>query len=331
MFRISKIFAILSGIASLLGFGVSIVFTYSALTSNIESEFKDIIVLLSISMTILLFSVVFIFAYYFKEVENLNYLPKENLSLKIDLKRVEILVKNMSEYIHNISHYYRNLFLQIEDILKEPDDKNIKETLELFDKFLNTLTSNLQSFFTLFTGDNCAVTIKVTNYNSPNFTLENMLVKTFYRDPISYRKRKKSDYLPNANIKIYKIEDNTAFKVISSPKWKNTTYLCDDLRKRWENGEYENKTYGWMNLYNATAVVPIARRIDDTSRRILGFLCVDNFAGNLANSTVENFLSGIADMLYPLFHKYEKLVNLSNERGIFNERAKAFSEWNYSN
>jgi hypothetical protein len=37
----------------------------------------------------------------------------------------------------------------------------------------------------------------------------------------------------------------------------------------------------------------------------------------------------MADMLYPLFEKYETIAKLSQEKGIFNERAKAFTDWNY--
>lgn len=321
----ARIFGVISGFASILGLGMSIALTYMALTSDIKTEFREIIVILSISTTILLLSVVFLFVYYFREVDKLSTLPRENLALKLNLKRNEILVKNTSEYYHNVAHYYRNLILQVEEVIKTPDDEKLKHTLELFDKFLNTFTSNMHSFITLFSGDNCAVTVKITKYDSDG----RCLIKTFYRDPISYRKRKRSDYLPNAEMKVYDVEDNTAFKVISNPMWKNTTYLCDDLKEKWKKGEYENKTYGWMNLYNATAVIPIAKRIDQENKKILGFLCVDNFAGNLANATVENFLSSMADILYPLFEKFETVAIISNERGIFNERAKAFTNWNY--
>lgn len=320
---LKNIFTIITGLASLFGFTVGVIIAYFALTSNIETEMKDIIVLLSISLCTLLFSVIFIFAYQFKESNKIKYLPLENHKFKTELKNQSILLYYSAEYLHNISHYFRNLVCEIEDLKEDGDFEQIAIN---FERFLITLTSNLRSYFSILTEDNCNVTIKLTKYEKNELSK----VKTLYRDPISYRKRKKSDIKDNGKKIIYDIDDNTAFKIISSPKFKDTSFLCDDLEKKWKKGQYENKTPGWMSLYNACAVVAINKRIEKNNRKIVGFICIDNDSGNLDNPMVENYLNGIADMLYVLFEKYEKLVKMALKKEIENEKIRIYADWDSS-
>jgi len=324
----NKTFQITVGLSSIISLSLTIVFTYYALTNKQFADFKEIIALLSVTVMALLISTIFLFVYYFKQVDKLKEMPYQVYKMRIESRNKDIKIQNSASYFHTISHYYRNLIYEFENYLSrygELKKDDVDELLIHFDKFLNTFTSNLQSFMTLYTNDSCAVTIKIVNY-SPS---KEKLVKTFYRDPIHYRKRKKSDKgIDNSDV-IHNVNDNTAFKIIASPKYKDTTFLCDDLKSLWESGVYENRTQGWMQLYNACAIVPINKRLPDNERNIVGFLCVDNFSGNLANSPAENYLCAVADMLYNVFVQFEKIVILANKLGVNNVRAKAYANWDF--
>jgi len=319
-----RAFTVISGLASLLGFGVSIGFTISAINKDLDSELLDVVILLGLSLSILLLSVVFIFVYYFRASErlgtDLSDLKRDKIIADRNSAHHQVLVVNSAEFLHNISHHFRDLICEIEEI---KDSEGLPPILDKFDTFLNTLTANLVSYFNLLTGDQCAVTIKIARPGDAGISQ----VKTFYRDPTSYRKRSKSDRSQDGKLVAHEVADNTAFSIIASPEWRNTSYLCDNLYDEWINEKYENRTQGWQRLYNACAVVAISKKVKVGQRKILGFLCVDNQAGNMANSVSENFLNGIADMLYILFERYGKLAKMAIDEDIQHARTSIYTNW----
>lgn len=313
--------SIVAGLASIIGLVINILYTYDAMKNKSLLEYQSVIVTLGITTSLLLVSVIFLIFFYSRNLSKLGSLPGEYDKIRRKLLDTEILLKNSADYFHNIFHYYRNLLEKITQTSKELDsldETKLKNIFHEFDSFMKTLTSNLQSYFTLLTNDSCSVSIKI---------LKDKKIKTFYRDPISYRLRKKSDKKIDGNDFVFNYYENTAFQVICSEDHKDATFLCDNLRKLKEENKYKNKNEEWEKLYNATAVVPINIKHHNGKRNIIGFVCVDNFKGGLDTSSVENFLCAISDPLYNLFVQYSKIAETSIKKGVTDERIESFANW----
>ncbi len=268
------------------------------------------------SIVFLSLTLVAAYFYYLKELRKLNDLPSLNDKLVKDNIHYEVLLNSSAEILHNITHYYRNTLYIFDSILDENDiikDK-LDDAITYFYSFLDILTSNVQSYFSAYTKDKCAVTLKL---------VKDDLVKTFYRDSISYRARKKNDRDTHGNIKLSEINENTDFYSIMNKDLKETTFLCNSLNS---HESYSNSNSDYQKYYNACAVVPISRNSgkDKVILHVIGFLCVDNYKGGFANQHVENFLCGLSDPLYNLFLKYEQIINLAVDKGISNEKISKF-------
>lgn len=119
------------------------------------------------------------------------------------------------------------------------------------------------------------------------------------------------------------ISENSDFKIIISPKYKDSVFSCLDLTKVDEEfidkyGEkYKNSTLNYLDKYKSTIVAPIRIKINkanpiikpicnkDHQYHLVGFLCIDTediFKGDsiLFNSGIE-LAKGFADALYKLF------------------------------
>jgi hypothetical protein len=318
--KLEIVLNIIFGISSLIGCITTIVFTYFAYRNKANASYDEIIITLGTTTTI--FTLVFVASsfYYIYKLSKTYTIEIENVILIDKIKNSEIIIKNTSEYLNNLSYYQRQILHKFDSFLedKNKDEKGLKKITEDFMQFLSTFTSNLQSYFTLVTTDNCAITIKIVKDNK---------VKTFYRDSISYRSRKSSDINLDGSNFIYKISDNFAFHVITSSDYKAVSYFSNDLKS---NKEYYNRNPLWKDLYNATAVVPISLNIGDCKSEMLGFLCVDNFNGNLSHKAIEGFLCSSSSLLYNIFSKFEKIVNFANQNNIKNGTVKYFNDWSYS-
>lgn len=312
---------IVAGLASILGLVINIIYTYDAIKNNSIVEYKSVILTLGFTTSLLLLSVIFLILFYTRSLNKLGNLPVEYENTRRKLLDTEILLKNSADYFHNIFHYYRNLLEKITQANLELDSLNeakLKNIFHEFDSFMKTLTSNLQSYFTLLTNDSCSVCIKI---------VKGKKVKTFYRDPINYRSRKKSDKKLDGNDFVYNHNENTAFQVICSEDYKDATFLCDDLRKLKKENKYKNKNEDWETFYNATAVVPINIKHHNGKRNIIGFVCLDNYKGGLNTSSVENYLCAISDPLYNLFIQYAKIAETAIQKGVTDERIESFTNW----
>ncbi len=107
--------------------------------------------------------------------------------------------------------------------------------------------------------------------------------------------------------------------------------MCDDLS---QHNSYKNRNYEWSKLYNATIVVPIQANLSGDKRNknmvILGFLCCDNITGGFDRKEVKDFLAAIGDLLFNLFHLYDRLFQLMSKKGIHNDRSREYDNWNDS-
>jgi len=339
------------GIASLLGLIFNVGFIAFSIYNNKFTSDKEIFITLGSSVLILSIAFIIFVTHYSKYFKKLNKhyierheeleseyskkyneldsnynielkaladLPSKNSFLIERIKTHELILKSNAEYIHNILHNYRNTLFKIDESysnLNSLSDEEIIESINIFERYLTTLTTNLQSYFTQLTDDKCSVTIKL---------IKDKKVKTCYRDPISYRSRKSSDRKINGDVFVYETTDNYAFHIISSNDYPATFYICDDMRK---DKDYFNINKNWENLYYATAVVSISSGINKRGREILGFLCVDNFKGNLKQSAVEGFMSGVGDMLFNLFKKFDLIINFAKQKNIDDERVRFYTTW----
>lgn len=311
--------SIASAIAGIVGVIGNAVYLFINLRASEAHEFVSVIIVLGISTSLLLLSVIFLFFYYSHRLKELGNLPINYLKVESQLIRQDIIQKNTSDYLHNIFHFYRNILNKVSVPVSEIKTYSNDDITKLFteiERFLTTLTSNIQSYFTLLTSDNCAVTIKIISGNK---------IKTLFRDPVSYRSRKRSDFNLDGSMKIYDYKDNTAFHVILSEDHKDTTFFQDNLTAL--NDTYKNTNPNWKELYNATAVVPICIKDENDKQIIHALLCVDNFAGGLNIQSVKDILCAISDPLYLFFVKLESLATISNEKKIKNEITKRYTNW----
>jgi len=109
---------------------------------------------------------------------------------------------------------------------------------------------------------------------------------------------------------------------------KETFFVCDDLEA---HEKYFNINHEWNKLYNATIVVPIQANLSGNKRkeemRILAFLCCDNTAGGFENKEMKDFLSATGDLLFNLFHLYDRFAQLAKEKGFTNETLREYDYW----
>lgn len=307
------------GVFTTIGLIITIVFTYSTYKS--EDNENIVIVIKTLGLSVIVLSIVFISAslYYLRRLQRLRKVRTEYQLVKNKLDRQYLVNHYQSECIHNITHYHRNIDTRLRQFLLEPDkynEKECEEIVERFDYYLIILTSNLQNYFSFVTNDNCSVTIKKIDENKE-------YVRAFFRDPINFNKRKKSDFSYQNNK--YLISQNSALKIIMDTQLSNTYFYDNNLKELYDNHNYDNCNSNWYKLYNATLVVPISMLISVNNRDVLGFLTIDNRKGDLATDINKEFLFGIADLLYGIFIMYSKFITLASSKIKNNERIKAFN------
>lgn len=296
-------------------------------------EIPYIIKILSFSILGLnLFFILLIFFTYrtIKQLNTkLNDLPIENAILKQELNHSILNKKTLCSNTHNIMHEYRYLILELDSIMAthwrgdgEVSERDIERALENFESFIKSMLLNISDFFKSFTQDRCSACIKIVKQGK---------VKTFFRDPLCNRDRKRSDYNQDGTPTIYKVTDNYAFKIITDKTSKSRTFFCDKLE---EFKGYLNVNPDWSKLYKACGVVPISKRIKKQWQKnewnVIGFLCVDNIRGGFETKEAEDFLCAFGDLLYAFLLRYNELISIALEKGMSNEKIKTYSNWDES-
>lgn len=334
----NKTLNLIFGLCSLLGLIVTLVSLNNTLNDlEIITEqtvtYKNLVAIYKVlGVSIIALIVLFLFqSFYFNaNVSNLQRklgeLPIENQNL-IEYANYYIRInKSTTNSIHNITHSYRYIYILLRDIVIElrkndstTTEADCRKTCNEVEKYLLSLLSNITSTVNVITQDECAACIKIFKNNK---------VKTLYRDPDSYRYRKNSDFTQKGQINIYKAENNFAFELIADKASKETFFVCDDLEA---HEKYFNINHEWNKLYNATIVVPIQANLSGNKRkkemRILAFLCCDNTAGGFENKEMKDFLSATGDLLFNLFHLYDRFAQLAKEKGFTNETLREYDYW----
>lgn len=315
---------IVNSLGTLILFGISIWLLIKAALKSPE-ESKDVIITLSITIGLISICFVIYMIHYSSKVFRLEKLLDDNVKQAKIIRKSEIMRKTTADHLSNMSYYNSKILMEMDANLSNKDTPDFIDVDNLCTKlhqYLSIFTTHLQSYFTLLTGDNSAITIKLVHQNDNGV----FQVKTLYRDAISYNKRRESDIDSMGKDDIYDVTQNFAFQVIASKDFKDKSYVSDDLRN---NPQYSNKNPKWQNYYNATAVVPIGILQGDPYI-LIGFLCVDNFKGNLNNSLTIGYLEDSASALLPILIKFDKLTNFAPLNTCTHEIIKKFTDWGHS-
>lgn len=201
----------------------------------------------------------------------------------------------VTRIFHNFCHEYRAKLAIISNCTAGLSGADYLKIRAKFQKFLLFSLSNIKEAFDILTHDECSVCIKlIINDNE---------VKTYARDPVSYRERHDADL----KLTTFPIRGNTAFDNITNPCHPDSTYISNDLSKE---AIYINKNPNWNKCYNACIVVPIRILNSNASvpeYRIIGFLCVDNLRGGFDRQICLNILASFGDLYYNLFEAFGTL------------------------
>lgn len=317
---INDIWTHIYGIITVISFLVALFFTIFTLNKQ-DVDFKDVLYVCLGIITVLSFVIIRISTKY----SQLHNMSADLLNYERENSNLITLIQLQAETTHNITHYYRNLEFLLDSIIQKinnNDNDNITEEdiasiNEINNQFLTILTSSLQNYFSIYTDDNCSISIKSLNRDKNK-------LKTIFRDPVNLKKRKQAEQM--SGISSYETSQNTAFDVILSETYKNYYYANDDLSSEYTNHKYKNCNINWNSYYNSTIVVPISLSdpINIANRNILGFLTVDNRTGYLTDDTSVEYMHAISDLLYNYFYKYTILSEFSIRNNIKNDRQHDF-------
>ncbi|MEA3545744.1 MAG: hypothetical protein U9R69_11085 [Thermodesulfobacteriota bacterium] len=294
-----------NGIVNFLAGAQSLSLLYFSVTSEWEISFKVTVALLSgLNFALIIITYRTIVDHHQDNKQNAllqitNKIQADNIAgLEGRLSDSKNTHKNTSIIIHNICHEHRRiLYYLLYDFAGAGKLKRLSIESS-FKKYFMFLLANVKEIFDILTGDECSACIKLIDGSGD--------VRTFMRDPISYRSRHETD----KHLTVFKGSGNTAFNLILSPDFSDTYFANDNLK---EHENYSNANTKWRKLYNASIVAPIrislpSTDIDtDEDSYVLGFICVDNLKGNFNNVVCINTLSAIGDLCFHLFYTYDNL------------------------
>lgn len=222
-----------------------------------------------------------------------DYNAEKDKVLDLQEKNRELLRSHevIAKAIHNICHRYRDVlthfyFAQI------TGDRAILNG-DILPRFYVETITNVKEIFDVITNDSCSVCFKIIDRDN--------YLSTVLRDPVSGRAREAADNSPD--LARYDYRRNTAFLKILDKEDPATYFASDDLKELHRAGRYKNDNADWQKLYNATLVAPLRFFYDKKNREssVLGFICVDNFAGGLDNAAAKDLLAWFADLCFHLW------------------------------
>jgi hypothetical protein len=297
------------GYSSLAGFVITVVYTVIAIKNRQWNvDFTTIVITLAV-INFLSFLIVIYSIRRFDKLA-LEYKRSDSIIRKLSRKnnRLESSLSNeiekeakIASIFHNFCHEYRKVASEINSDLIEKDFSQFEDRKSSFKRFLDYMVSNIKQAFDLITGDACSICIKLLEQNDKR----ELMVKTFIRDHISYRERSTTD----TSMPEYNYQANTAFKNILDDYCQDSYYLCNDLKSKNDNGDYNNANNNWNKFYNACLVVPIRLIIDGENSTVVGFICVDNKKGGFEERVGLNTLAAFGDLCYHLFVLFNELNN----------------------
>ncbi|NJD39236.1 MAG: hypothetical protein FIA89_13080 [Geobacter sp.] len=292
---LNTVFGIIASIATLFT-------AYYSITADWGLSFQATVLLLSI----LNFSLVITTYKTIRQhhATHEKYAVSEEKKVALEAKISELNIKlndsikvngKISLIVHNIIHEYRNILLYLMADTSLMSDTEFLSIQSSFKKYFIFLLANTKELFDIITGDDCSTCIKIF-YDETN-------LKTFLRDPVSYRTRSEAD----KRMPLFPYYNNTAFKVIMNKDVSDTYYCCNNLV---DDADYINTNPRWRHQYNAALVTPIRVAYpteDGEDSHVLGFICVDNLKGNFDKDVCLNALSAIGDLCFNLFNTYNNM------------------------
>lgn len=117
------------------------------------------------------------------------------------------------------------------------------------------------------------------------------VVMTMTRDPKSRRLRATAPFR-------FRYSANSAFEDIVNRNDPKGYWECADLLALDRAGAYKNAHREWQSYYTSTLVIPICDRNDKGLNSLVGFLCLDSYAGDVTNPVVRRYAFRIADQLF---------------------------------
>lgn len=310
----------ISSIAGLLFSLANLILTYNYGAENPQ--------LLSISFAILLVILMGLFVYtnfkYAQKIQNYDSLLLTNNNILRENNKKDVELKSTPETLSDINYYNETTWIKLENIIVKGNKQGLTEkdmccVCDILFSYLVAFTSCIQSYYSSVTGDKCAVTIKLIRK-----THNQDMVKTFFRDPISFPKRAQNDKRLDGSKFIYRTEENTGFSIILDKKYYDLNFSCDDLASM--GGNYSNTNPNYRKFYNATIIEPITIKKQDKFA-IKEFVCVDNLDGNLNRKGLKYTLECCAIQLYSLFERFEQLNNQNNNITYDHELKRAYYDW----
>lgn len=317
------------GLASFLGLVITVVILYYSYTYQTEDKDFKFVLLSLVSLLIAVLLIFFVSVLYFnKRIKKLGTIPELYNFYREEFQKQDIIVNQLSECSHIVAHYFRNLDISMQEVLDADQssltDDDIISVVNKFEYFLINITTNLQAYFSQITDDNCSITIKLINLHSDAALLD-LPVRTYFRDPVNFKKRREGDGENNGKCTI---EQNTAFNIIMDNSFADIYFAEDNLDDLYNSHSYKNPNSNWYNNYKSTLVVPISIVTGRKERNILGFLSVDNFKGGLAVNANKEYLFFVADILYLGFSKFDRIIELATSKNIQNEKIERYTNWN---
>jgi len=315
------------GVFTIVGFLISIGFTILSMVNNEKDPtLVRTVYVLTATIFILSFCFLFLVRHYRIRLSQLDEDIVRHNNIVLEQNKLRSAHTTQAETFHTISHYFRSATNDIDNFLFKASTGNIPDVSEYLlisqkcEYFFINITTCIRSYFNLITSTNNAVTIKIVGKKENNAQGKKEVetwVKTFFRDPVSLKKRRIIEKSYDNKSGRYLAKRNKAFEIIlDEKKFFDSHFACDNLPNE---KDYTNENRIWANFYTACIVVPISIFIDKDKRNIIGFLTVDNKEGSLNSVANIEFLFAISDLFYSFFAKYIQMINFAAQKYNFDD------------
>lgn len=302
---------LLAGFASVGGMIASLVLIGAAIYANLDANVLAAILALAGLALCSTISAMYLFREFQLLVGSFREKETEIRNLKKTIRKWQNEQREAQETIDSICHGTANICNDVGSLatsmLECISDVTIDGTCNdeekgrLRTRFLKStqaFLTNVSNLMSKMTGCDCASCIKIISAEDSK-----PMIRTYYRDPISFRSRGNSDNFLNE----YRAHENTAFKNIIDRSSSDVFYISNNLKKE---DNYRNANENWVKHYNACIVAPIKTKIEETDYSCIGFLCTDNKKGGFRENSSLQLLIGFADLYYCLLQTYGVLLEL---------------------
>ncbi|MEP3427413.1 MAG: hypothetical protein ABJN98_01935 [Roseibium sp.] len=219
-----------------------------------------------------------------------------------------IYSENLSDGIATIQKIERSIEADKSSGEHEVDRREMYDSLvSAGADFLVKVCNRLEAIAFIYTGNRCAVNIKILSAHSGQ-------IRTIARDHISYEQRKITDQKYEKSIRSYK--NNSAYRTLVNNR-SQLVEICNNVNNAERKGEYENDSNeNRRDFYNSFMVVPInlpSSKID--SVEIIGFICVDSLGAKFKKDYLFEIILIISKLISVYFRSVASVINVNMNRG----------------